>query len=181
MSLSPAERDFFLTQLSGTYFEWGAGWTTVAAVRAGVAVTSVEPMMEWCEKVQKELSAEGLPIFGVEWISPEYGELGACAWPDNEYSRQLWPNYARAWSYAHPDTQVVMIDGRFRVACALLVALSKFKGIILLHDCDRPDYQILFRILHLVSRVEQLAAFTVPEVDSDQILDLLVKHLYDPN
>lgn len=183
MSLSPAEQDFFLTQLGGkkSYFEWGAGWTTVAATRAGLMVTSVESMDEWRSSVQNDLTAEGLPIFNVQWISPEYGQLGEFAWPVNDDSRHLWPSYARTWKYAWSDTDVVMIDGRFRVSCGLLVALSGFKGIILLHDCERPQYQILFQVLQLVARVERLAVFKVPVTDNERLNDLIEKHLYDAN
>jgi len=184
MSLSPVERLFFLSKISGksALFEWGAGWTTVAATRAGLEVTSVEPSDQWRGVVQKELTESELPIFNVQWICPEYGQLGACAWPENDYSRHLWPAYPQAWKYASANTDVVVIDGRFRVACALQVALSGFKGILLLHDCDRPHYTILFSLLHLETRVEQLAAFTIPaDLDKAQLEGLLEKHLYDPN
>ena len=74
-----------------------------------------------------------------------------------------------------------MIDGRFRVQCALRVALSGFKGIILLHDCERPQYAILFQVLELVSRVERLAVFKVRATDNERLNELVEKHLYDAN
>jgi hypothetical protein len=70
-------------------------------------------------------------------------------------------DYSLAFSQRDSDTDLVLVDGRFRVACALQIVLSNYTGIVLLHDAQRPEYQPLFNFFTVLERVDNLVALRV--------------------
>ena len=55
----------------------------------------------------------------------------------------------------------MLVDGRFRVACALQIVVSDYTGLVLLHDAERSEYQPLFKFFTVVERTENLVALRV--------------------
>jgi hypothetical protein len=70
-------------------------------------------------------------------------------------------DYSLAFGQRDSDTDLVLVDGRFRVACALQIVLSNYTGVVLLHDAQRPEYQPLFKFFNTIERVDNLVAFRV--------------------
>ena len=78
-------------------------------------------------------------------------------------------DYSLAFSQRDLDTDLVLVDGRFRVACALQIVLSNYTGVVLLHDAQRPEYQPLFKFFTVLERVENLVALRIsPAADKKE-------------
>ena len=62
------------------------------------------------------------------------------SWPGNKSSIEDWKNFIQAYKEEY-NADVIFIDGRFRVACALDV-FNKIKNdtVLLLHECQRKQY-----------------------------------------
>ena len=81
--------------------------------------------------------------------------------------------YSLAFSQRDPDTDLVLVDGRFRVACALQIVLSDYTGVVLLHDAQRLEYQPLFKFFSIGERVENLVSLRVlPTADKKEAATL---------
>ena len=59
--------------------------------------------------------------------------------------------------------ELVVIDGRFRVACFLASCVSTTRPLQILIDdyCDRPNYQVIERFAKPSERVDRMAVFDV--------------------
>ena len=54
------------------------------------------------------------------------GELGDWGFPKDSTNISLWPSYCESiWKYGR-DAELVLVDGRFRVACALHAVLLSY-------------------------------------------------------
>jgi hypothetical protein len=79
-----------------------------------------------------------------------------------------------------PD--LILIDGRFRVACGLAAALEAPDATVLVHDYTfRPDYQILEEFFVVTRKVETLVECHLkPPLDKRHARTLLRQYLYAP-
>lgn len=132
-------------------FEYGAGGTTLKAAQAGVSVLSVETDRRYADTVNAALNAAGAKESSVLYanvgITTDWGTpIDMSPTPSN---RRRWSDYvSRPWTAPErkdrwPD--VVLVDGRFRVACAAEAALRSLEAnrttTILVDDFfDRPQY-----------------------------------------
>ena len=80
-----------------------------------------------------------------------------------------------------PD--LVLIDGRFRVACLMATVLHTKPGTTILFDdyYDRPYYQVTEPMLTPVDRHDRMAEFVVADVAPlrDELWRLFVEHVTD--
>lgn len=118
--------------------EFGSGGSTALASRMGKKVFSVESDRAWADRIAKETSAV---VHHVD-IGPTKGH----GHPKDRSMQHKWPDYPiSVWEradFVEPD--LILIDGRFRVAC-FLVALLKIKRetLILFDDFEREQYKIV--------------------------------------
>jgi hypothetical protein len=135
------------------YLEYGSGGSTIWAYKATKVMVSVDSDARFIEAVKRKLEniiephAEATLIvsnigFSEEWGVPIFKRPTA---------RRLkkWEHYIKSpWKELQsralePDT--ILVDGRFRVACALHSVLNlaeRSRGLILVDDyCDRPYYR----------------------------------------
>lgn len=150
---------------STTYLEFGAGESTVyaAGVQSLVHIDSVDSNPEFVENnlliqpvVQKAVTGGKL-----RFHLKDLGRIGEWGHPLNDEKKHLWPEYSTAVFKEKRRYDLVLIDGRFRVACALQTLLHTPPGcIILIHDFwNREQYHILLRYLEVVERMDTMAAF----------------------
>jgi len=146
---------------SKSAFEWGIGSSTMVALHVGVPrLVAVDSAAAWVERVQGELNAAKTSTSNftlrvasigrtVKWGIPATDELRAAKW--GRYSEQ-----PEELSPGSPfDTYLV--DGRFRVACALRAMLhGHAQSLVLVHDFERPQYQALLSVAKEVQRVDNL-------------------------
>ena len=135
------------------YFEWGAGSSTLLAAKRAQSVTSVEGSRVWADKVRNG----SLPSN----VNLRYVDIG----PTKAFSWPIQTNTTRSREYiraidAVPPQDVVLVDGRWRVACALRARhrLTAPNGVVLVHDFDRREYQVLLGPFRQVARKGNLVA-----------------------
>jgi hypothetical protein len=161
--------------------EFGCGGSTVLAGFHGVAkIVSVDSDQEWLDKVVEapELtSANFLPIH------VDIGPTGPWGFPTDKGHALKWPNYyTSAWSHFSDAPDLVLIDGRFRVACALYSMMkcsAKTKYVI--HDFwNREYYHGVLEFLECVERADSLAVFVAKDaVDWQKLAQVLIAHAHD--
>ncbi len=118
------------------YFEFGSGGSTNVASYYEVKTYSVESDVRWHNKLkQNKIKANYITI------DLKVKSLG---YPGKETNINDWKKYIQAYKSEYM-ADIIMIDGRFRVACALDI-FSKIKNdtIVLVHDyTKRKGYHII--------------------------------------
>ena len=128
----------FLTK-NTTFFEFGSGCTSIIAKFYAKKTYAVEGNKEWYEKGIKNGLKENL-IF--KDIKPD-GNGNLWSTPGKDSNLEDWKNYFQSYKEEY-NADVILIDGRFRVACAFDI-FNKIKEntIILIHEYFRPQYLII--------------------------------------
>jgi hypothetical protein len=153
------------------YLEYGAGASTVLAWQAADVVVAVESDARMLTAVRRALSGVSRQPRLSQLIEVDTGitrEWGTPLFTRPTPARLArWENYARApWPFLMrhaivPDT--ILVDGRFRVACALesLRNLDVASPCLLLIDDfgDRPHYGAVEEFADLVSMHGRMAVF----------------------
>ncbi|MEX0971054.1 MAG: hypothetical protein WD046_11485 [Paracoccaceae bacterium] len=165
LSLPPREAALLGAELSRakTVLEYGAGGSTFLALECGVAhIISVESDTKWATRINAALGAR----FDADRFQIHHADIGATgAWgyPKNQTQFQRYPAYAAAPydfpAFQHPD--LVVIDGRFRVACFLSAMLRCTRPVRLVFDDyrDRPYYHWVERYAAPVETAGRMAVF----------------------
>jgi hypothetical protein len=144
---------------SRRFLEFGSGGSTVlAAKHVADRIISIDSSNEWLEKVRAEVN-EG-PEIVLKAI--DIGSVGEWGYPSDQSSKERWPDYSRE-PWVDPrcvESDLFLIDGRFRISCFCeTLARASIGSIILIHDFDRPHYQILNGLARQIARAERLSAF----------------------
>lgn len=145
--------------------EYGSGGSTFLALEAGVRfVASVESDAQWAADIGAALSAR----FADDRFLVHHADIGPTkAWgqPADRSGFRRYPLYAtEIWDhprFRHPD--VVLIDGRFRVACFLTVMIRCTRPVTVLFDdyIDRESYHWIEELVPVDSMAGRMARFTV--------------------
>ena len=169
----------YLSQATN-YLEYGSGGSTVFACKFPLRIKSIESDSEWASKIQKETRTE------MNYIN--LGRIGQCGTPKdlsmkflwNKYSqnyskKHLWPTYSQHYS---EEFDLVLIDGRFRVACFLNICLKEGTPIVLFHDfLNRPEYHIVLEFSTVVESVDTLAVLKInQQLDLEKVKELYKKY-----
>ncbi len=123
---------------------------------------------------------------GKKW-TPIHANIGATEeWgaPKDKYPRWDWLNYhEQVWELMpHTDFDLILIDGRFRVACLCqsLLRCENREVVFLVHDFwDRPQYHDILKLCALVDRADTLAVFKRKRsTDWKRVCLVLQKHQF---
>ncbi|WP_432768251.1 hypothetical protein [Sphingopyxis sp.] len=166
--MTAAETGLFERQLAGraSLLEFGCGGSTVVAARRVPTIVSVDSNSEWLTKVGTD------PAVAARAFTPFYADIGPVGeWghPIDDTRIRDWPRYhAAVWRHIKGSPDVVLLDGRFRVACALQALIhAKPDTVLLFHDfADRPQYHVVLRHMEVVERADTLAVLR-PRADLD--------------
>ena len=158
---------------AGTYLEYGAGGSTVMAARMGKTGFSIEGDRHYCRDVRRKLAGQR------HNIELTYADIGPTKmWGHLRRTRQT-PKSVEAWKrYVRLPFErlngsfydLVLVDGRFRVACALhAIAEAGKRGAsfrLLLDDYDepedqRPHYKVVESYVPLARMAGRMAVFDV--------------------
>jgi hypothetical protein len=163
--MTKAESECIAKYVTGAtrYLEWGAGESTRLACSNTVLekIFVVESSLEFfisqvlTDPKVREAHAEGKLNYKIVNLGP----VGMWGVPSTADLEHLWPNYVLSPFLDHESKyDVALIDGRFRVACALACMLaSPAIPNILIHDyAPRSYYHILERFAEVVHRVDTL-------------------------
>jgi hypothetical protein len=155
--------------------EYGSGGSTViAGQNTKGSVLSVESDLAWANMMKAWFVANP-PTCKVRVHHVDIGPTKEWGWPESTAGFRNWPGYANSvWDvkrFRQPD--MVLIDGRFRLACFLTVLFrTKTKVTVLWDDyTDRPQYHCAEDLLKPVAFVGRMAVFEVQPtaVPSDRL------------
>lgn len=146
--------------------EFGAGGSTTLALKLGVSnVVAVESDPAWIDRLKAdEAAARAMRDGRLTVVHADIGPTVALGRPAEESSREKWPTYATApWALVDLDgLDVVLIDGRFRLACIMQTVMRVSpETLIVIHDFwNRPAYHPALAYLDTVAQVDSLGVFT---------------------
>ena len=128
---------------ASTILEYGSGGSTVMAAELGKRVTSVESDKAWAQMMRDWFAAHP-PAGQVDIVWSDIGPTKEWGHPIDDSG---WKGFARyplaVWDlpgFSHPD--VVLVDGRFRMGCALATAFRIVRPVTLYYDdyANRPRH-----------------------------------------
>lgn len=181
--MSPEERVMFEKYLTKAkaYYEFGSGGSTKLATRHGVEVYGVESDKFWVETLRKEAG----PLCKVEYV--DIGPTKEWGYPVDETEKAKFPKYSEAIMRYKNGFDVILIDGRFRVACTLNAIKHTLqhksaaqKTLIIIHDFwDRPNYHVVLNFLDVVDSAESLGVFKLKKnIDLKHLAEKLREYKY---
>lgn len=171
------------------YLEYGSGGSTLFAISKGVNIIySVESDLKWAEDLSERVSERGFTLnqrIQIEGI--DIGPTREWGMPIDESGKERYPNYPTLiWQSIErggvlPD--VILIDGRFRVACFCECVMRAKPGTVILFDDypPRPHYNVVEALVPVEMIIGRMAVFTVPpSVDKEKARELFEKSKYLP-
>jgi len=174
MTTRAGQQWFTLLLCASTYLEWGSGGSTVLAawraVQEGMPlhVVSVDNSEAWNGQLRRKhpVLAEAEAAGKLAFRAADTGEVGAWGRPVNWISRAPALQRSQATAYVEMANvsqccfDLVLVDGRFRVACMLhALRLAHERTVVLVHDSPRyllhpavqRYYQVAFQIGELAA------------------------------
>jgi hypothetical protein len=147
------------------YFEFGSGGSTVWAVREGLAVKGVESDAKWVNALKSKLGKH----CQVEAV--DIGPTGEWGYPLSQEYSDKFPDYSRAIHRHQTPFDLILVDGRFRVACVISAIQHVLdhqkdpqKARFFIHDFwNRPQYHVVLDFLDIVERVDNAGLFKIKE------------------
>jgi len=163
-AMEPDEIDELVSVLCGRRLrmvvEFGSGGSTLAAAACGVAqLYSVDSSLEWLRRLNRSDVWATSPT---HWhsIHADIGPLLDWGQPAQNLPAQF-DLYSQVHRILPPHpADVVLVDGRFRVACAVRsTQLMSTNSLLLVHDYQREEYRVIERFYRLERRTRNLAVF----------------------
>ena len=151
------------------YVEYGAGGSTILADRIGVRTISVESDRYYAAAVRKGLAGHSVTI-----LTPDIGLTGPWGFPviRRKTARRLkrWRRYLVAPFTNGEAPDLILVDGRFRIACALEAARrvrqAGGEATLIIDDYDRRTrYHKVERYLGEPRMVGRAGVFRIGEQD----------------
>lgn len=112
----------------------------------------------------------------------DLGPVKEWGYPATEEYRDRWPQYPAALQLCEFAPDLVLIDGRFRVACALYSMMKcTAKTRYVIHDFwNREYYHGVLEFLECVERADSLGVFVAKDaVDWQKLALVLIAHAHD--
>lgn len=154
MSLKELELFLSLLKPEYIYFEFGAGGSTyVAAAMNMKKVYSCEGDLLFHNKIKND----GIKV---EFLTVDLKTTGNLSYPGKSAAKQDIMNYIQKYE-KKMNADVILIDGRFRPACALdLFEKIRNDTVLLIHDYTvRSNYHIVEKYYHKVLCEDTLCVF----------------------
>ena len=173
--MSPREQAMWYRHLRAAthYAEYGSGGSTVVAsnVLSLHSILSIESDSAFAGDIRS-----ASPRAVVRWI--DVGKTGGYGHPIDDSKKEEWPNYS-AQGLGTPD--LVLVDGRWRVACICHVLKTYPGAVLLVHDfTHRPEYHVVLALADIVEKTESLVWLKRnPETTDQAIDDLYERHKYE--
>jgi hypothetical protein len=172
------------------YFEFGSGGSTIAALSNSAGkVYSIESSKEWIKSMEQKYEI----IMGSEksgrlsLIHADIGDTGNSGYPiiscDEDDFNRFFNYYQKVFKdYSEiKNADVVLIDGRFRVACCLSVLLENDNNpIIMFHDFwNRPQYHVVKKFIDIIDRTDSIMVCKKRvDISKDEIVNVIDNYKY---
>lgn len=167
-SMRPMEIELLTSLFRGAEhaLEFGAGGSTTLGLKLGLSrLVSVESDGEWVARIKADESAARAQSNGrLALLHADIGPIGVFGGPATlGEDRRPGANYSTApWAHVDADRlDVILVDGRFRIACVLETLLRvDRRPLIAIHDFwDRPEYHVVLPFLDEVETCQTLGVF----------------------
>ena len=170
---------FFLDKLkkSKFYFEYGSGSSTLVASNLNKKFISIELDKKYYLELKKKIKNDQVKFFNI-------GPVGEFSYPIFKLKKKI-VNYINSIdtylsNEDYPD--LILIDGRFRIACCLNILKhiqkKSLKVLILLDDYEkRESYKILNKFFKIKSIGRMAVLKALKKRVSDKTFN---EYLYDP-
>ena len=185
--MSEKERIFLKACLKNSrkYFEFGSGGSTFyALVYSNALIFSLEADSEWVEKMlEYDLIKKSIGN-RLKFYLVDIGKTKKWSYPVNNEFKTAYPMYSRGLLDViggGDDIDLILVDGRFRVACVLQAILYCRQDVkILIHDFTcREYYFVVKNFLDIVYECETLVLFKKKDViDRSEVLRLYEEYKY---
>lgn len=158
--------------------EYGAGQSTAWVLEnTSCTIYSVDTSDEWVQKVRSGAGdSSRLDIRHVD-----LGPVGDWGRPKTYEFRNNFTTYVNSIWERDEKPDLVLIDGRFRVACFLSSLIHADAGTIIIFDdyTNRPHYRIVEEFLDPVSTCGRQACFVVSgDLNQDDVSTMLEQFRY---
>jgi hypothetical protein len=169
----------FLSRIASArrYLEFGSGASTVLAARQGVPFTTVETDPSYLTAVRRKIAAAGmLDLAKQRFLRGDIGlteHWGAPLFRTPTRSRLMrWRAYVDApWQGDVPAPDFILVDGRFRAACALN-AIRRLGGArdweLWLDDYEGREHYSVVTQFAVLERMSGVTAIFKPREGVDQ-------------
>lgn len=169
----------FLDALRGVerYGEYGMGQSTRAVAQSTSArIQAVDTSLAWRDRVWADLDDAARSRTSL--LHVDLGPVGNWGFPKSYERRDAIPDYFAGPWIQDFDPQLVLVDGRFRVACFLTCLLNATPGTRILFDdyTERGYYHIVETLVAPKQVTARQALFEVPPgLDAAGISKLLAQ------
>ena len=177
---------FFINRLkkSDYYFEWGSGGSSLQAANFGIPFTSIDSDPYFIDSVRSSIAKNGFNnnnIFlyrdiglTIQWGNPLYFSSFFLS----KSRKEKFRSYSNFTPKNIPD--LILIDGRFRVACALKVykyMMRRKKWTLCFDDYKKRKYYHVLNDFFLQKKyIGNMAVFSNPKKIDDFLLNNLIKY-----
>ncbi|MDP2904347.1 MAG: hypothetical protein Q8N96_14775 [Methylovulum sp.] len=189
MTMTTDELDILHTHINAStrFLEFGAGASTLyaASVPGIKQIDSVESSESYINENLKHHPAisDALSAGKLLFHVIDIGKTSLWGYPTGFCKKHQWPNYSLSIFSRKSEHDLVLIDGRFRVACTLNCILNTPSNCkIIIHDFwNRSDYHIVLPFLETKAKADTLGLFAKKEgIDHRKIKSLIEKYQYKP-
>jgi hypothetical protein len=162
------------------YGEYGVGKSTIWVCVNNTHVKrifAVDTSKEWIEKVQSNVGC--INVLMTEWV--DLGKLGKWGRPIDYSKRESILNYVKSIWEHEQKPQLVLIDGRFRVACFLYSLATGAPNTKIIFDdyMDRPHYHLVEEFVKPVETCGRQCMFVIPKnLERDKVMNLMYQFLF---
>ena len=183
--MSETEKALFKKSLerAARYFEFGSGGSTVWACQAGLTVHGVESDAAWVDGLKQRLGET------CQVHAEDIGPTKEWGFPVSDAARHRFPNYSEAIHRHDQAFDLILVDGRFRVACVLNairhtlnVADQPGETRLFIHDFwNRRHYHAVLEFLVEEESAETAGVFRIAEnIDPERLASVLEAYRYQP-
>ncbi len=189
MTMTANELDILHSNIntSSRFLEFGAGASTLyaASVPTIKQIDSVESSESFINEQLKHhaVISEALSAGKLLFHVIDIGKTSFWGYPTGWRKKHQWPNYSLSIFAQKSEHDLVLIDGRFRVACTLNCILNTPPNCrIIIHDFwNRPNYHIVLPFLETKAKADTLGLFTKKErIDLNEVKSLATQYQYQP-
>lgn len=166
------------------YLEFGSGNSTRMAASLPhlrkITVVESDDTFFQAQVSTDEAVRKALESGRLDYRYINIGKTSAWGYPLTMERLDAWPDYSSAVFRRRADYDLILVDGRFRVACILQACLRcEYRSHILVHDFfNRSAYFVVLPFLSLIRRVDSFGLFK-PDVRQVRRYRSLIKNYID--
>ncbi len=160
------------------YGEYGVGESTICVFKnTNANIISVDTSKEWIDIVKSKINQSKRT--NIDWI--DLGKIGDWGTPISYKKRHHIQKYLESIWIKENKPDLILIDGRFRVACFLYSLLQAKPGVKIIFDDykNRFHYHIIEEFIKPDELYKKQAFFIVPtELDQEKIKKTMFDFLH---